>query len=140
VDQPDNDRRPVWPWTKHAVKAFVTAATQRGQRFHIPSGLDAALMVDLPDLCQALTRFRIDLLTGENIAPRVLTLVRPKEGYTINDETGQCTIKLRVTRKLLLDLLALQEIPDDLPDGAEMPADPSTNGATPPAPETPHGG
>lgn len=116
---------PVWPWSKGAIKAFVTAATRAGQRFHVPSGLDAALLVDLPELCQALARFRVDLLTGSNIAPRVMTLKRPKGGYEIGED-GSVSVQLKVTRKLMLDLMALEEI--------EEPAavDPSTNGAAPP--------
>jgi hypothetical protein len=122
VDQPDS--KPIWPWSKGAVKAFLAAATRAGQRFHIPSGLDAALLIDLPELCQALTRFRVDLLTGDSIKPRKITFKFPKGAYTL-DEEERLSVPVKLTRKLMLNMLALEDVPQA--------PDPSNNGALPPA-------
>jgi len=145
-------RRALWAWSKQAVRAFVQAARRGpgGQTFHIPSGLDAALLEDLDRLTPALVQFWVNMLTGPEVKPRHLEIAcRP--GTWSLDERGWARFQVTLTRAFLVSILALpgsdgEEPGDETPAPPEVPTAPPEGSAeepipctTTPAPTTPFG-
>src|SRR5574341_639327 len=95
----------VWRWSKAAVKAFNAAAFRGQGRFHIPAGLDAALIEDLPLMWPAMVGA---WAADASRDPRNLTLRVPASAV-VENEDGTVSVRGPITRELLLGLLGIED-------------------------------
>lgn len=111
----------AWNWSPGATAAFVRAATGgRRMRWHIPSGLSAALLEELPLLAPAVIRFWITLLTRE---PRSLRLRVPSAQYRVL-KNGIIEFFLPLDEAFLENILRLDTLPESEPVTLEPPTSP----------------
>lgn len=131
---------PVFPWSKEAIRDFWRFASAGRGKFRIKDGLDAALATDLPHLAPALARYWVEVLTAPGMPERAVDFT---SSFATVDADGRTTVKVPITRALLLSLLDLPA-PDEGADDAGAPVPVPTPAPTldaaaaaTPTPETP---
>lgn len=102
----------LWQWSADAVKAFGQAALYTPGRMNIPDGLDAVLLTELERLVPSLCHYWIGLMFAPERKQRILTLRVLAEHVLLEEDGQRFTVKLPLTRELLIHVLDLPPMED----------------------------
>lgn len=142
-------RPKIWSWSREAVKNFMAAASQGRGRFHVPSGLDAALATELEGITPAFAKLWVDILGSEAFKPRTLTLrlgEHQRENFSVTiAENGVVTgveVRVPLTKAFLLDLMLLNhpDAQETTPPGETQHGEAQDQGPATAEPQPPEGG
>lgn len=105
----------LWEWSKEAKENFLKAAARGKGRFHVSAGLDAALATEMRGMVPAMAKLWIDLMMNPQQfnGRRVKFRITNPEAYKV--EEGAVEVTIDITKRLLIDLMALN-IPDVQPE------------------------